>query len=75
MLLFPNGSCIKESHRTSLHSRDATLFYMLCITTKCVKSQQNYLFKKGYKKTPSIRAQRRSSKITLVRNINIFVLI
>jgi len=27
-----------------------------------VKSQQNYFFKKKYKKMPSIRAQRRSSK-------------
>jgi len=36
MLLFPNGSCIKESHHTSLHrSRDAKVLYMLCITTKC----------------------------------------
>jgi len=63
MLLFPNDSCIKESHHTSLHcSRDAKVLYILCITTKCVKSQQNYLFKKRYKEAPSIRAQRRSSK-------------
>jgi len=62
MLLFPNGSCIKESHHISLHcSKDAKILYMLCITTKCVKSQQNYLFKKRYKKAP-IHAQRRSSK-------------
>jgi len=41
MLLFPNVSCIKESHHTSLHcSRDAKVFHVLCITTKCVKSQQ-----------------------------------
>jgi len=36
MLLFLNGSCIKESHHTSLHcSRDAKVFYMLCITKMC----------------------------------------
>jgi len=40
MLLFPNGSCIKESQHTSLHcSRHAKVLYILCITTKCVKSQ------------------------------------
>jgi len=37
-------------------------FFMLCITTTCVKSQQNYLFKKRYKKALSICVQRRSSK-------------
>jgi len=31
--------------------------------------------KKRYKKAPSMRAQRRSSKIILAQNINIFVLI
>jgi len=39
MLLFPNGSCIEESHHISLYcSRDAKVLYMLCIITKCVKS-------------------------------------
>jgi len=39
MLLFPNGLCIEESHYTSLYcSRVAKILYMLCITTKCVKS-------------------------------------
>jgi len=59
MLLFFNSSCIEESHYTSLHcSRDAKVLYILCITTKCLKSQQNYLFKKRYKKALNIRAQR-----------------
>jgi len=46
MLLFLNGSCIEENHHTSLYCfRDAKVFHMLCITTKCVKlPQQNYLF-------------------------------
>jgi len=53
MLLFPN-SCIKESHHTIVHcSRDVKVLYMLCITIKCVKSQQNYLFKKSTKCTRS----------------------
>jgi len=47
MLLFPNGLCIErererereEKHYTSLYcSRVAKVLYMLCITTKCVKS-------------------------------------
>jgi len=50
-VLFPNGSCIEENHRTSLHRFDAKVLYILCITTKCVKSQQNYLFKKSAKYT------------------------
>jgi len=59
MLLFPNDSCIEENHRTSLHRfREAKVLYMFCIITKCVKSQQNYLSKKTYKKPPSIRAQK-----------------
>jgi len=58
MLLFPNGSCIEENYRNSLYRfRDAKVLYMLCITTKYVKSQQNYLFKKDTKKDP-----RRSSE-------------
>jgi len=62
MLLFPNGLCIKKSYHINLYcSRDTKVLYMLCITTKCMKSQQN-LFKERYKKAPSIRAQRRSSK-------------
>jgi len=63
MLLFSNSSCIKKSHHTNLYySRDTKVLYMLCITTKCMKSQQNYLFKKRYKKALSIYTQRRSSK-------------
>jgi len=51
MLLFANGWCIEENYRTSLHHlRDVKVLYILCITTKCVKSQQNYFFKKGTKK-------------------------
>jgi len=73
-LLFPNGSCIEENHCTSLHCfRDAKVFYMLCITTKCVKSQQNYLFKKRYKKAPSIRAQRRSSEKNFLQILLIYI--
>jgi len=46
MLLFPNGSCIEENYCTNLHCfRDAKVLYMLCVATKCVKLQQNYLFK------------------------------
>jgi len=63
MLLFPNGLCIDENHRTSLRRfRDAKILCMLCITTKWVKSQENYLLKKRYKKAPSICVQRRSSE-------------
>jgi len=60
VLLFPNDLCIEEDHRTNLQCfKDAKVLYMLCITTKCVKSQQNYLFKKKEQKS-AIRAQRRS---------------
>jgi len=39
MLLFPNDSCFEENNYTDLHcSRDAKVLYMLCITTKRVKS-------------------------------------
>jgi len=58
MLLFPNSSCIKESHTSLYCSRNTKAFYILCITTKYVKSQQNYLFKKGYKKAPSMRSKK-----------------
>jgi len=58
-VIISNGSCIKESHHTSLHcSRDAKVLCMLSITTKCVKSQQNYLFKKRYKKAPHTRSKK-----------------
>jgi len=41
---------IEENHRTSLYCfKNAKTLYMLCITTKCIKSQQNYFFKKKYK--------------------------
>jgi len=76
MLLFPNDSCIKESHHTSLHyCKDAKVLYMLCITTKCVKSQQNYLFIKGTKKRQVYALKEDLQKRTLTQNINIFDLI
>jgi len=63
-MLFPNGSYIKESHHTSLHcSRDANVLYILCITTKCVKLQQNYFSKKGTKSTKKRQEYTRSKKI------------
>jgi len=43
MLLFPNGLCIEKNHHT-VYIVLKMLFYMSCITKKCVKSQQNYLF-------------------------------
>jgi len=56
MLLFPNNSYIGEIHHTIVHcSRDAKVLYMSCITTKCVKSQQNYFFKKRYKKVYTLK--------------------
>jgi len=74
MLLFPDGSCIKESHHTNLHcSRNVKVLYMLRITIKCVKSQQNYLFKKRYKKASSIRAQRRIFKKEFLHKILIYL--
>jgi len=75
MLLFPNGSCIKESHHTSLHCfRDVKVLYMLSIITKCMKSQQNYLFKKRYKKR-QVYALKEDLQKYLTQNINIFILI
>jgi len=77
MLLFPNSLCIKESHHINLNcSRDAKVLYILCITTKCMKSQQNYLFKKkGTKKRQVYALKEDLRKRTLAQNINIFVLI
>jgi len=63
MLLFSNVSCIEENHRTIYIVLEMLkFFYILCIATKCVKSQQNYFSKKRYKRAPSIRAQKKSSE-------------
>jgi len=47
MLLFPNGSCIEENHRTSLHCfRDAKVLYMLYVLLQNVWNHNKIIFLK-----------------------------
>jgi len=73
MLLFPNGSCIEENHRTSLHRfRDAEVLYMLYITLYVMYQMWNHskiIFLKKYIKKRQVYASKEGLQKKLLHKI------